>query len=253
MPWTYGARGVALMRRYFTLHTELIPYLYTYAWQAHRHAVPILRPLYLEGVHGAQAYRHPHEYFFGADLLVAPVLSASGERSVYLPPGQWIDFFTGKHYAGGKTYTAHYGVADTPVFVRAGAVIPEQQPSAYSNAKPLDPLVLQVYGSGVGRFDLYQDDGSSFDYRSGQYALTPIDYHTRNGRHRLVIGPTRGKYRGQLATRGYALSLHTRHRPTALTVDGTPVQTVSWDGAHRIARVRIPAQSIRQVVVVTWR
>ncbi len=253
MPWTYGARGVALMRRYFTLHTELIPYLYTYAWEAHRLAVPILRPLYLEGVHGAQAYHHPHEYFLGADLLVAPVLNASGERSVYLPPGQWIDFFTGKHYVGGKTYTAHYGVADTPVFVRAGAVIPEQQPSAYSNAKPLNPLVLQVYGSGVGRFDLYQDDGSSFDYRSGQYALTPIDYHTRSGRHRLVIGPTRGKYRGQLVTRGYVLSLHTRHRPTALTVDGTPVQTVSWDGAHRIARVQIPAQSIRQVVVVTWR
>ena len=120
------------------------------------------------------------------------------------------------------------------------------------NAKPLNPLVLQVYGSGVGRFDLYQDDGNSLDYRSGQYALTPIDYHARNGRHRLVIGPTRGKYRGQLSMRGYALSLHTRQRPTALTVNGTPVQTVSWNRAQRIARVHIPAQSIRQVVVVTW-
>ena len=253
MPWTYGARGVALMRRYFTLHTELIPYLYTYAWMAHRKALPILRPLYLEGVPGGQAYDHPHEYFLGADLLVAPVLSTSGMRSVYLPPREWIDFFTGKHYAGGKTYTAHYGVADTPVFVRAGAVIPEQPPSAYSNAQPVNPLVLQVYGSGVGRFDLYQDQGSSFGYRSGRYALTPIDYHTHNGRHRLVIGPTRGTYRGQLSSRGYALRLHTRRRPTALTVNGTPVQTLRWNAAHRVAHVQIPVQSIRQVVVVTWR
>ena len=253
MPWTYGSRGVSLMRRYFTLHTELIPYLYTYAWVAHRRALPIMRPLYLEGVQGPQAYRHPHEYFLGADLLVAPVLDKSGVRAVYLPPGKWLEFFTGKHYAGGKTYTARYRVSDTPVFVRAGAVIPEQEPSAYSDAKPLDPLVLQVFGSGSGRFDLYQDDGVSFDYRKGQYALTPIVYRTRGGRHRLIIGPTRGTYQGQLAVRGYALGIHTRHRPASLTIDGRSVQAVRWDAARRLARIRVPAHSIRNEVVITWR
>ncbi len=253
MPWTYGAQGVSLMRRYFTLHTELIPYLYTYAWVAHRRALPIMRPLYLSGVHGPQAYRHPHEYFLGRDLLVAPVVDASGVRAVYLPPGQWIDWFTGKHYTGGRTFTSHYAVSDTPVFVRAGSVIPEQGPSAYSDAKPLDPLVLQVYGSGDSRFDLYQDDGVSLDYRKGQYALTPIVYSTHAGLHRLVIGPTHGAYRGQLTARGYALRIHARRRPGALTVDGRPDTAVHWNAAHGVARLEISRRTIRDQAVVTWR
>ena len=252
MPWTYGARGVSLMRRYFTLHTELIPYLYTDAWVAHRRALPIMRPLYLEHVSGREAYRHPHEYFLGDDLLVAPVLDASGVRAVYLPPGQWLDLFTGKHYVGGRTFTAHYGVGDTPVFVRAGAVIPEQEPSAYSNAKPLDPLVLQVYGSGDGRFDLYQDDGISLDYLKGQYALTPIAYATHGGLHRLVIGPTRGAYHGQLPQRGYAIDIHTRQRPEALAIDGHEATGFRWNAARRLAQIELPRSSIRDAVVVTW-
>ena len=253
MPWTYGARGIALMRRYFKLHTELIPYLYTYAWVAHRRALPILRPLYLEGVTGAEAYRHPHEYFLGDELLVAPVLDASGRRAVYLPPGQWIELFTGAHLAGGQTVSAHYGTSDTPVFVRAGSVIPEQVPSAYSDALRLDPLVLQVYGSGNGRFDLYQDDAVSMAYRKGRYALTPILYRTQAGLHSLRIGPTRGAYRGQLAARGYMLRIHTRRRPGALAVDGRAIKGLRWDATRGVAQVRLPQSSIRQQVVITWR
>ena len=252
MPWTYGARGVSLMRKYFTLHTELIPYLYTYAWVAHRRSLPIMRPLYLEGVPAAQAYRHTHEYFLGHDLLVAPVLAASGTRTVYLPAGRWIDLFTGRRYAGGKSFTARYPIDQVPVFVRSGSVIPEQQPSAYSDAKRLDPLVLQVYGSGDGRFDLYQDDGVSLDYLKGDYAMTPIVYSTRAGVHRLVIGPTRGRYRGQLRSRGYVLDIHAARRPESLALDGHDVATWSWRRATGTARVQLPSHSIRSRVTVTW-
>ncbi|MGH8132462.1 MAG: TIM-barrel domain-containing protein, partial [Steroidobacteraceae bacterium] len=103
MPWTYGDEGIALMKKYFTLRTQLIPYLYTYTWLAHRDSIPILRPLYLEYPQLEQAYRHSHEYFFGDEMLVAPVLDPSGHRTVYLPPGRWIDFFSGRHYAGSTT------------------------------------------------------------------------------------------------------------------------------------------------------
>jgi len=124
MPWVYGSQGIALMRKYFTLHTQLIPYLYTYTWLAHKESMPILRPLYLQYPQLEEAYQHSHEYFFGEELLVAPVLDPSGNRTIYLPPGQWIDFFTGRRYQGGTTFTAHYAVDETPVFVREGAIIP---------------------------------------------------------------------------------------------------------------------------------
>src|SRR6185312_2820238 len=85
-----------------------------------------------------EAYQHPHEYFFGAEMLVAPVLDASGNRTVYLPPGRWLDFFTGKAHDGAGTFTAHYAVDQTPVFVREGSIIPGQPADmAWSDARPL--------------------------------------------------------------------------------------------------------------------
>ena len=113
--------------------------------------------------------------------------------------------------------------------------------------------MLQVYGSGEGRFDLYQDDGISLDYRKGQYALTPVDYTTHGGLHRVVIGPTRGAYHGQLPQRGYALSIHARQRPEALAVDGHGVAGLHWNPARRLAQIELPRSSIRDAVVVTCR
>jgi len=73
MPWIYGDEGIALMKKYFTLRTQTDPYLYTYTWLAPR-VIPIVRPLYLKYPQLEEAYRHSHEYFFGDEMLVAPVL-----------------------------------------------------------------------------------------------------------------------------------------------------------------------------------
>jgi hypothetical protein len=253
MPWVYGDQGIALMRKYFTLRTQLVPYLYTQAWLAHRDAMPLMRPLYLHYPGLDEAYRHPHEYLLGASMLVAPVLDPSGNRTVYLPPGQWIDFFTGKPHEGGRSFTAHYAVDQIPVFVRAGAIVPEQEPSAYSDAKPLDPLVINVYGSGEGRFELYEDDGRSLGYASGQYALTPITHASdAAGGHRLVIGPARGRFPGQLPARTYELRLHAIAKPAGIVVDGEKVGDWAWNEGDSTATVRVPRHSVRDAITIRW-
>lgn len=253
MPWVYGDEGIALMRKYFTLRTQLVPYLYTQAWLAHRDAMPLMRPLYLHYPDLDEAYRHPHEYFLGASMLVAPVLDVSGDRTVYLPPGQWIDFFTGERHEGGRSFTAHYAVDRIPVFVRAGAIVPEQEPAAYSDAKPLDPLIINVYGSGDGRFDLYEDDGRSLGYAGGQYAVTPIT-HVADvaGQHRLVIGPARGRFPGQLPARAYELRIHGVARPAGIFVDGQKVGDWTWNAGDSTATVRIPRHSVRDTIAIRW-
>jgi hypothetical protein len=252
MPWVYGPKGVALMRRYFRLRTRLIPYLYTYSWQAHELALPILRPLYLEWPDLGAAYRHFHEYYFGDEMLVAPVLQAGGERKVYLPPGNWMDFFTGKRYRGGTTFTAHYAVDATPVFVRQGAIIPEQAMARDRVRPDRGKLTVNVYGDGNGHFDLYEDDGISLDYARGDYALTPMAYSTTGRGHRLVVGPTAGSFAGQNKMRRYEVRIHAAHRPGAITVDGARIGDWQWDARTGTAAVTLPATSIRRAVTVTW-
>lgn len=254
MPWTYGDQGIALMKKYFTLRTQLIPYLYTYTWLAHRDSIPILRPLYLEYPKLEEAYQHSHEYFFGEQMLVAPVLDPGGTQTIYLPPGRWMDFFSGRRYAGGSTFTAHYAVDETPVFVREGALIPEQAASDYSDATPLNLLILNVYGSGEGRFDLYEDDGVSLAYDQGEYAVTALTYATDSkGLHHLVIEPTRGAFQGQLQARAYELHIHAPDRPASMSVDGKHVGPGTWDAAHATAVALLPRRAIRDRIEVTWR
>ena len=252
MPWLYGPKGVALMRKYFTLRTRLMPYLYTYAWRAHRRSMPLLRPLYLEWPDLAEAYRHFHEYYFGAEMLVAPVLAADGERTVYLPPGSWIDFFTGKHYQGATTFTAHYATDATPVFVRAGAIIPERPAARGRAGRGAAVLTIDVYGSGNGHFALYEDDGISLDYERGRYALTPMAYATAGREHRLVIGPTRGSFSGQQQERRYAVRIHAAQRPASILVDGKRAPHWRWTARDSTAYLPLPVESIRRALAVTW-
>ena len=245
MPWLYGPKGIALMRKYFALRMRLMPYLYTYTWQAHVRSLPLLRPLYLAWPDLDQAYRHFHEYLFGAQMLVAPVLEADGERSVYLPPGSWMDYFSGRRYRGNSTFTAHYAADATPLFVREGAIIPEQE-------APRDVLTVNVYGDGNNRFDLYEDDGVSLDYEHGSYAVTPMTYRTSGVSHQLVIGPTTGSFAGQRQARAYGLRIHTALRPASLTVDGKRSAHWHWDASDSTAYLVLPAESIRQSLTVAW-
>jgi len=252
MPWRYGAKGIALMRKYFVLRQQLIPYIYTGSWQAHTQSLPLLRPLYLEWPDTAQAYHHFHEYYFGGEMLVAPVLQADGMRTIWLPPGSWIDFFTGRRRGGNTTFTARYAADATPVFVREGAVIPEQTvPRNDANAAPGD-LIVNVYGEGNGRFDLYEDDGISLAYEKSGYALTPMTYRTAGASHRLVIGPTTGSYAGQRPARGYEVRIHTARRPASILVDGRRQSGWRWQSSDSTAYLTLPVAGIRHALAITW-
>ncbi|HYL70707.1 MAG TPA: TIM-barrel domain-containing protein, partial [Candidatus Dormibacteraeota bacterium] len=254
MPWFYGDQGMALMRKYFTLRTQLIPYLYSYAWVAHRDSLPLVRPLYLAYPQLEAAYQYPYEYFLGDAMLVAPVLDPSGMQTVWLPPGEWLEFFSGRHLTGGRTVTAHYEVDETPVFVREGAVIPEQPVSDYSDAKPLDPLIINVYGAAAGAFDLYEDDGLSLGYEHGEHAITPLRYSSdAGGLHRLLIGPAQGSFKGQLQQRGYELRIHAASAPAAVSGDGAAQPPAAWDAAQSTAVVTVPSRPVGARVEVTWR
>jgi len=253
MPWIYGERGVELMRKYFTLRTQLIPYLYTYSWRAHTESLAILRPLYLEYPELDEAYRHPYEYFLGEQMLVAPVVGPGSEQRIYLPPGDWRDFFNGKRYRGGTTFTARYAVDETPVFVREGAIVPEQRPSDYSNAQRQDRLVLSVYGAGNGAFELYEDDGESLDYEA-QHARTKMTHTTGgDGVNRVVVGPVQGGYPGEPATRSYELRLYVDVRPSSISIDGKDAGPWRWDGVRSMATVEIRTRPIGDRITVEWR
>ena len=155
-PWEFGSEALAIFRRYAKLRTRLNPYLYTMAWKTHERGLPMLRPLVLEFPADPIAGQIDDAYLLGADLLVAPIFSESREpvaRRLYLPAGEWVDFWTDERITGGRYITRIAALDTIPVYARAGAILPLGPERSFIGDEAPDTLTLEVYvatDGGVG-------------------------------------------------------------------------------------------------------
>ncbi len=123
--WDYGEEALQNYRKYAVLHMTLFPYIYAAAQQASRSGMPIMRALVLQYQNDQRAREAKDEYLFGPDFLVAPVIDENTSRVVYLPDGNWVNYWTGKPLHGSKLVVTPAALDVLPLFVRAGAVIPK--------------------------------------------------------------------------------------------------------------------------------
>ncbi|MDE1176873.1 MAG: glycoside hydrolase family 31 protein [Edaphobacter sp.] len=129
LPWDYDKggddRALATFKKFAVLHMSLFPYRYAAAQEAAKTGMPIMRALALNYQNDDLARQQKDEYLFGPDLLVAPVIAEGTQRAVYLPAGEWVDYWTGVHVSGGRTIVVDAAIDQIPVYARAGAVIPK--------------------------------------------------------------------------------------------------------------------------------
>src|SRR6185503_8413513 len=189
---------------------RLLPYFYNAFAQYHYHGTPVIRPMQLAvglGVSEPQAagkldatinpYEIPpavrevkDQYFFGDTLLVAPIAPNAKTRKVLLPPGKWYDFHTGKFAGENQTIEVTPPLAQMPVFVKDGALIPmlAGTPQHAPAAGEVVGLEIRHYGERPGRLALYDDDGETFDYERGNLSWTEL----------AVAKDTSGKFAGSI-------------------------------------------------------
>jgi alpha-D-xyloside xylohydrolase len=124
-PWDYGDEALKIFRTYSVLYMSTLPYRYAAAQESARTGLPMMRSLILMHQDDASARGAETEYYFGPDVLVAPVLSPVTQRAVYLPEGDWIDYWSGKQIPGRQTILADAPLDRIPLYVRSGAIIPK--------------------------------------------------------------------------------------------------------------------------------
>jgi alpha-glucosidase (family GH31 glycosyl hydrolase) len=234
------------------LRGALVPYLYTTARQAYDTGVPMVRNLYLQWPQLEAAYQFPTEYMLGNDMLVAPVTAAGNPApaSVWIPPGSWVDYFTGASYTGPATVQLSVPLDQMPVFLRAGAILPTQPDLATTSAAPQDPLVVTAFPRGNGTFNLYDDQGQGFGYQSGAFAWTRISHSQLGSRSSVTIDPAQGTFPGSPAARSWEVRLRGVDRPGQVTINGQAVSGWSYDGSSRTLAVRTPQMSTSQAFTV---
>lgn len=213
------------------LRYEMFPYIYSVAGAVTQHDSTIMRPLVMDFPSDIQARDLTDEYMFGPVFLVAPVVHyQERSREVYLPSGaSWYDFWTGSSVAAGATTNASAPYDAIPIFVKAGSIIPFGPDLQYIAEKPSDPITLFVYAGSDGKFTLYEDQGTTFDYEHGAFAETPITWH--DSTRTLTIGKRQGNFPGMLSHRTFQIVVVSRDHPIAFSTAPKGLRTLQYDGA----------------------
>jgi alpha-glucosidase len=168
-PWAFGQPYEVINRLTIELRYKLLPYLYSVVAQAKEYGWPIVRPIFMAEPDNPNLRTIDDSYMLGDAILVAPVLEAGAvRRSVYLPVGQWYDYWTNELFEGGQIINVPAPLERLPLFVRAGAVLPLWPEMNYVGEKAVETLVYRVY---PGEFETvqYEDKGEGFDYENGDY------------------------------------------------------------------------------------
>jgi len=183
-----NAQVEPICKKYLELRYRLMPYLYSAVRETSKTGLPILRAMWLHHPDDPAAVARGDQYFWGRDMLVAPVVEKGAtSRRVYLPRGTWFDFWTEQRVQGGSEIDRAVDLATMPLYVRAGAVIPMGPVKQYT-AEPLDgPLSFTVYPGADGAFELFEDDGRSFEYRQGGWMGITCRWNDRSRRLSLSL------------------------------------------------------------------
>ena len=169
-PWQFDETTIDAVRKTVKLRYRFIPYIYDLAHECEKTGAPIVRPLVYEYPVDRHVRNISDEYMLGSFVLVAPVIAPGKEaREVYLPDGDWYDYYTGEKYSGGRYILADAPLDKVPVFIKAGAIIPVADGEIrFTEDITEDKISILTY-PGKGSFVHYQDDNETFAYRDGAY------------------------------------------------------------------------------------
>ena len=211
LPWMFSGEAQAIYARYLQLRYRLLPYIYSAAIEAHETGRPILTPLCFDFAEDETTYQRDFDFLLGRDLLVAPIIEPTDRREVYLPEGQWRNFWSDAPQAGGRMITvdAPLGTAQSlPMFVKEGAILPMTAPALTIPSRLFERYTFHAYPA-AGRTDRrsFKDRARALD----ESQVISTEMSEDSGRIALII---------EGAPSVETLYFHGPSKPTAVSLNG---------------------------------
>ena len=197
-PWKWDVATYEISKKYLNMRYKLIPYIYTESYKYYKYGKPLIEPLYhiYPALYDDPLYSN--EYFFGSNILVSPILNKKDPvmnrviHKMYIPKGVWYGISTGKKYNGDKKYVSFYKDDEYPLFVKAGTIIP-QSLNEYNDTSTPEKMQIDIYPGASNTYSIYEDDGISNEYESGNYFITNVEYVYTKNNYKVTILPVAGK------------------------------------------------------------
>ena len=215
---------------YDQLRYRLMPYLYSLAGWAHFRDYTLMRALIMDFGGDKAVENIGNQWMLGPALMACPVgFYKARNRSVYFPRQcGWYNFYTGEHIDGGQTLVVDAPYERIPVFVREGAIIPFGPAMQWSDEKPAELINLYIYAGQNGTFQLYEDEGTNYNYERGKYATIDISYDDLA--RTVSFSQRKGQFQGMLKNRRFNIVLMTKDAPKALDLEAPVGKIVEYNG-----------------------
>lgn len=235
-PFIHGEPYTSINRKYLKMKLRLTPYMYSLCHEASETGVPAVRALVLEYPDDpvARGTRTQYQFLLGKSLLVAPVFADTNIRdSIYLPSGQWFDYWNDSLITGPVTLNGYPAPLEKlPLFVKAGSILPMYPSMNYDGERPTDTITLDLYPGENGVFEMVEDEGSDRSYRKGELSRTRFQFNYSSEKKRITdisIGPSVGDYHGKPKERAYLIRIH-----SGTSVITHQTKYLSTDRIHKI-------------------
>ena len=215
---------------YDKLRYRLMPYLYSMAGWAHFNDYTLMRPLVMDFNGDKEVEDIGNQWMFGPALMACPVgYYKARNRSVYFPEKcGWYNLYTNEYIEGGQRLVVDAPYEQIPIFVREGAIIPFGPEMQWSDEKPAELINLYVYEGQNGNFQLYEDEGTNYNYEKGKFATIDITYDDET--KTVSFSACKGQFPGMLKNRRFNVVLITKNAPKPLNLDITEGKMVNYRG-----------------------
>ena len=215
---------------YDKLRYHLMPYLYSMAGWVHFNDYTMMRGLAMDFNGDANVYDIPDQWMFGPAFMACPVSQYKARnRSVYFPQQcGWYNLYTGDFVEGGQTLVVDAPYERMPVFVREGSIVPFGPEMEWCDEKPAELINLYVYQGADASFQLYEDEGTNYNYEKGKYATIDIKYDEAT--KTLTFGKRVGSFKGMLKNRRFNVVVVSRDKAQPLNLINPEGRMIDYSG-----------------------
>jgi alpha-glucosidase (family GH31 glycosyl hydrolase) len=226
-PWVYGPVAEAAAKKAIELRYRMLPYLYSLAHETNQTGIGAVRPLFWEFPDDSACSNITDSWMLGDAILAAPVLNpGEASRRVYLPAGDWFDYWSDAPQQGGRSVDVPNdteGWTNIPMFVRAGSIVATEPVRQFTGAPSGGQVTLDVWPDvhRKAHFDFYDDDGSTYDYERGSFRSQAVDATRTSDGVSIVFGNAKGRWHSPIKT--FLVRVH-GIRSEHLLIGGAPAK-----------------------------
>lgn len=225
------------------LRYALFPYIYTMARETYDTGIGMCRPLYYEYPECEEAYKYEGEYFFGNDILVAPITepaSADGvaSKEIWFPEGKWWDVSHAELIEGSCVKTLDFSQDQIPYFFKEGAMIPSNPSTVKTVTAPATHIEINAVSGKNWIGSLYEDTGDNTDYAS-VFATTKLIHNVDGKTETYTISPREGNSSGLVDSRSWTLNVLNAFTPQSVSINGKSLKESDWEYSGRNKRLTI--------------